>query len=627
MIINNIKNYFFVIILIFASNLLFAQNKTDLEKMESQARTVSGAEKLSLYLQLANGYLSIDENKSFIYAIQSRDLAKNSKKAPQEAEALNILGAIYSKRQDFKKAASYYEDELKLREKITDKEKLARVYYNLASVYRKIDEPKKAIRNFETSLKLSKELNLKDMIFNNYESLFGAYYEKGRYKEALESFNNYIAMKDSSFKVEKSKQISVLVSQYEEVKTIKEQTQTELKHQIQQTETLKVETQKKDTLINTLSLENELKEKNLVLQRQVNENQKLQIYILIVGVLGIMIFAFLLFQRYQLKKKTNKELTFKNEQISQQKEEITAQRDEIMDQKNKLEMFNQELQQQKEEITAQRDEIDEKRKIIEHKNLEITQSIQYALRIQQAILPPLQEFQTILPDSFILYKPKDIVAGDFYWLSKVSDQLVLLAVADCTGHGVPGAFMSMIGVQILNEIVSKSEYSLNSQTRPDIILEELNRGIKHALRQSEAEGSTRDGMDIAFCAIDFSKNTISYAGANRPLWLVRADSPEVIEYKATKKAIGGFTEEEQDFEVSQITIQKGDTFYLSSDGYADQFGGDKNRKLMTKNFKNLLVDQYTRNMNDKGVYLDEFFESWKGNYCQLDDVLVVGVRF
>ncbi len=193
----------------------------------------------------------------------------------------------------------------------------------------------------------------------------------------------------------------------------------------------------------------------------------------------------------------------------------------------------------------------------------------------------------------------------------------MIAAADCTGHGVPGALMSMIGMEKLHDAVEQS-------TNPAHVLRGLNKGIKKSLHQSEKNGTTRDGMDIAFCSIE--GNTLKYSGANRPLWIIRSNSDIIEEIKATKKAIGGFTEEEQSFEYHAIDLQPGDTFYLFSDGYADQFGGPKGKKLTTKKFKDALLSLKDKEMHEQEAELGKVLQEWKQGEEQVDDILVIGVR-
>lgn len=262
--------------------------------------------------------------------------------------------------------------------------------------------------------------------------------------------------------------------------------------------------------------------------------------------------------------------------------------------------------------------LSEKNKIIEEKNKDITDSINYAKRIQQAKLPDKKEICSTLTNSFVLFKPKDIVSGDFYYFHK-NDKSVFIASADCTGHGVPGAFMSMIGSEKLDDALAHSADTSE-------ILSLLNKGIKNSLHQTDSDESTRDGMDIALCSVDTDARVVKYAGANRPLWIIRNGQTVVEEIKATKKAIGGFTEDSQHFDTHVVQLQHGDTFYIFSDGYADTFSGADSKKLTTKRFKEILLSIQDKSMQDQELHLDNFVENWKAGTEQVDDILVIGIR-
>ncbi len=269
-------------------------------------------------------------------------------------------------------------------------------------------------------------------------------------------------------------------------------------------------------------------------------------------------------------------------------------------------------------LYKQQTRIESQKNIIEIKSAEITDSIRYAKRIQQAKLPNKEEIYSLFPQSFVLFKPKDIVSGDFYFFHK-KDQSIFIASADCTGHGVPGAFMSMIGSEKLEDAVSNS-------TDTSEILKQLNKGIKFSLHQSDSDESTRDGMDIALCSVDKENRSIKFAGANRPIWIIRNGQEDIEEIKGTKSAVGGSSEDNQHFDTHVIQLQRGDTFYISTDGYADTFGGQKEKKLTTKKFKEILLSIQNKSLKEQGIHLDNYIEDWKGEIEQVDDILVIGVR-
>lgn len=260
-------------------------------------------------------------------------------------------------------------------------------------------------------------------------------------------------------------------------------------------------------------------------------------------------------------------------------------------------------------------EIRKQKEQIEEAHTEIKDSIIYAQRIQKAILPPDEKFFPNLPDAFVIYKPKDVVAGDFYWMQKVDDT-VLFAAADCTGHGVPGAMVSVVCNNALNRTIREFNETdpakILNQTR-DIVIEEF----------SKTSEEVKDGMDIALCSLEGNK--LRFAGAHNPLWIVRNGSSEVEEIKADKQPIGKFAESKP-FTSHVIDLNAGDTFYIFSDGFSDQFGGDKGKKYKASNFKNLLLSIQNETMDRQKELLDEAFENWRGKLEQLDDVCVIGVR-
>jgi len=270
-----------------------------------------------------------------------------------------------------------------------------------------------------------------------------------------------------------------------------------------------------------------------------------------------------------------------------------------------------------EKVKERTSEVIKQKAIIEEKNKDITDSIKYAKKIQQAIAPNIDEFNKNFTDSFILYKPKDIVSGDFYWFEHFADTTVF-AAADCTGHGVPGAFMSLICSDIMYKVVYDQKI-----TSPADALKLIDDKLVQLIRKS-SESSANDGMDIALCSYSKNDSILNYAGAHRPILIIR--NGEILEYRPNKFSIGGHSTEGKHFDLNQIQVYPGDQIYLITDGYADQFGGDKGKKFKFKNLKELILSVSEKPMLEQKMIIDETFESWKGGLEQVDDVCLIGVK-
>lgn len=294
----------------------------------------------------------------------------------------------------------------------------------------------------------------------------------------------------------------------------------------------------------------------------------------------------------------------------------------------KQELLEARIRERTAEVVTKAEEISHQKDIIQEKNKELTDSIQYALRIQQSILPDDRQIRSGLPEYFMFFKPKDIVSGDFYWYSRQNDS-VLWAVVDCTGHGVPGGFMSMLGSGLLNQIVNEE-----LKLRPDEILNHLRDRVIAALKQTGAYGESKDGMDISLCRYLPAEKKIQYAGAHNPLYILRASGPDVpeslgaelIELPGDKQPIGIHIGDKKDFTLHEMNLQSGDMIYMSSDGYADQFGGEKGKKFKSVNLEKLFVKLAHVPVQEQLEELVSTFENWKTGYEQLDDVCVFGVR-
>ena len=340
--------------------------------------------------------------------------------------------------------------------------------------------------------------------------------------------------------------------------------------------------------INQINEEIKTKESEL---KQLDLKNQLLNNIILASMMVLVVFLIMLFfiaKLYVGKRRDNQKLVRQNEQIEEQNVEITAQKDEI---------------------TAQKDKI--------------VESIRYAQKIQQAVMPPQEYFSKYLPDHFIMLKPRDIVSGDFFWGNDIGDKFVFTA-ADCTGHGVPGAFMSLLGIAFLNDITARmTEDNISAGE----ILTLLRSDIITYLRQTGRDDEQKDGMDMAVCVYDRKNFKIQYAGAHNPLILIH--NGELLQTDADEMPIGYYENQTERFTNHELKVEKGDMLYLFSDGYADQFGmsGGKRRKYMIKNFRDFLMQIHTLDLPVQKQRLEENLDNWRGNLKQLDDVLVMGVRF
>lgn len=479
------------------------------------------------------------------------------------AAAYNNIGQVNYMKKDYENALANFQKAFILKQEIGDKLPLASSYNNIGKVYMQMGKQEDAYEYLVHGLNVYKELGVRFGVQDSYDILSEFFEKKGDFKKALEYHKMYSDIKDSLLNETSTKQIAEMNTKYESEK------------------------QKKNIQLLTKDTELQLSE---------IARQKLIRNVFIVGLILLLILTFTLFNRFQITNKQKKIIELKNEETEKQKI------------------------------------------VIEQKNIDITDSIDYARLIQHTILPHRKAIWDAFPDSFVLFKPKDIVSGDFYFFSvaerkKFQDSIeeknkversYFLAAADCTGHGVPGALMSMLSMEKLNSAAL-------SETSPAQILKRVNNGIKMSLRQSEMGKSMRDGMDIALLRVDFFESafnaaTVYYAGANRPLWIIRNGNSKVEEVKPTKKSIGGHTNEDQDFAENEIEVFKGDTLYIFSDGFADLFSRN-GEKLMTSRFKETLLRIQDKTMKEQGKYLDEFAADWRGEQEQIDDILVIGIRF
>ncbi len=539
--------------------------------------------------------------------------------------AYNNIGLNYERQQQFEKAMEFYQKCLDLKIKIGKPLSIAQVKINIGNVFSNLKKYDKALENYNDALILQKELNNLQLEATLNGSIGVVYMDTKKFDAAVNYFmkalvlrvkmgdkygaidirNNLAiinnAQKKYTIAIDYAKEAFDAATEMENMEMIKESSKTlSVAHEnsgniSEAFKYYKIYNTYKDSVYNKenyeKSIQAELKyeyskqeEKNKLEQEkrelEITEASKRQAIIrnvFIVGFAFLLGFAFLIYRNLKQKQKANKKLQSAYIQV------------------------------------------EEKSNLLEVKNKEITDSINYAKRLQEAILPNNEFISKMFPNSFVLYKPKDIVSGDFYWFEKWGNKQLFAAV-DCTGHGVPGAFMSIVGYNILNQAVNESGLS-----KPNLILNALNKGITKTLKQTVEESTVKDGMDIALCSFDSTTNILEYAGAYNSLWLFR--NSEIKEISADKMPIGVFLGEElKPFTNHEIQLQKNDIVYIFTDGYADQFGGPKGKKFKYKKLQELLQSISALSMEEQGKKLNEVNESWKGGLEQVDDILIIGIK-
>ena len=491
--------------------------------------------------------------KAIEYYTQSLKIREEIGDKKGIASSLNNIGVIFNDQGESAKAKDYYAQSLKIYEEIGNKQGIALSLNNIGNIYYDQGETASAFEYSHSSLTIAQEIGAALQIKSAASSLWEINKKLGRYKESLAMYELFIATRDSMDS--EANQKAVIQQKYKYA--YEKQAAAD---SITNAEADKV----KDALLTAEKAENKQHQLEATAQKQ-------QAYFLYGGLGLALLFGGFIFNRFRVTSK------------------------------------------QKGIIEQQKGKVDEAFDALEEKNREIMDSINYAKRIQSAILPPAKIVKEYLQDSFILYKPKDIVAGDFYWMEH-RDGKVLFAAADCTGHGVPGALVSVVCNNGLNRSVREHGF-----TDPGQILDKTREIVIEEFGKSEEE--VNDGMDIALCSLQGNK--LQYAGAHNPLWIIRKG--EVLETKANKQPIGNF-DKQLPYTTHTFELEKGDALYIFSDGYVDQFGGEKEKKFKAKAFKKLLLSLQDKTMEEQKIVIDETFETWKGNLEQIDDVCVIGVR-
>lgn len=616
-----IRNLFFLL-LIFGS-VFCARAQENPQELEKKLSGSKGKERFDILYELSKIYINQSPKKSIEYGKKAIEEAKNLNNPSLQADADNITGTAYYNVQNYKNALKCYEEELSIRQNIKQESSRIKTLYNIGSLYETWDKQSKAIENYQLALDAAKKIDLRAIVFQCYESIIRIYHKQKDFKNAYEQLRAYMAYKTlNNLTVEK---IAILETQYKEEKKAKEQTEAVLKQKDSslnvvtgEKQVLVTDTATKGKAINNLTIET--KEQKLTIDQQNEKVRRQRQWLLAFSIFVsiIIIYSFLLYKQFKAKKKAHELLLIYNAEIIEQKEEIQSQADQLLER-------NHEIQEQKEEIQAQADELvlfneqlTKQRDEILYQKGQITDSIVYASRIQNVMLPQQDLLDEIFPDNMVLWRPQEIVSGDFYWTKQIKN-FVIFAAADCTGHGVPGAFMSMLGISFLNEIVSKSRFDRSNE-----ILDLLRKRVKKALNQTGKIHEAADGMDIALCILDKESNILQYSGAYNPMYLIRDNQIQV--FKADMQPIAIYPRE-QDFTYNEMEVKKDDCIYIFSDGYIDQFGGENHQKLKAPRFKELLLNIHSKPMKEQKELLNEFLENWMGEENkQIDDILIFGIK-
>jgi len=543
---------------------------------------------------IGNTFLSkFNYKKAEEYYKKALDLAIKTNDTKSQSISYSNLGIVEKRLGNYDGAIEFYTTALKIKLELDDKNGITNVYSNIASLYiSKADSIAKteseknmyishALQYAEKALIIAREIKALPYVNEAYKNLMLVNKLRKNFKMAYLYADDYIVTKDSLFSDEKTVALNEMGAKYE--------------------------AEKKQLRIDRLNNENKIKQVQIDKNKEEAQKQQLVINAIVIGLSVFLVFLLLVILLFMQKKKANKLLNFQKLEIQQKNDD--------------LQQANHEVLAQKEEIEVQRDlVVEQKDRIEEQKNL-ITTGIELAKNIQQSLLPQDEHAQNIFGDHFIIFKPKDIVSGDFYWGTKIDD-LLIVTVADCTGHGVPGAFMSMMGISFLNEIVSKKKIFSAGE-----ILDDLRASVISALKQKGFTGEQKDGMDMSLCVINTSNGNMQFAGAYNPC-IIMKKSGEMIDLLPDKQPVAIY-DRMKPFTNTECTLEKGDRIYLFSDGYVDQFGGPKGKKFRIAGLKELLIRTAGLPLDQQKVIIQENLDQWMTShdkiYDQIDDITVLGL--
>jgi len=517
---------------------------------------------------MANIYESFGDYENALELCQKAIIAADSTNNKESlGEAQSVLGLIHTRLGDYNSALDAYTKGLRIREELDDQQAAASSLNQIARVHTLREQYKPALEYYQKSLTIREKSPQRGAIPWTYLGLASTYEDMGSLDKAENYYRKILSCDEKDLDDRCRLQATLGLGRI-------------MQKQKQQPQAL-------DCFLTSLDLANRLEAKPL----QVEAHQALAGYFESSGDYKQALHHYRMYRRIQ---------------------------EQVLNDDTRNRLKNQ-------EITFAIEQSEREKEIYQLRNVElksalgqITNSIEYASRIQAALLPQQKNMAASMPEHFILFLPKDVVSGDFYWSAQIG-QKVIFAVADCTGHGVPGAMMSMLGIAFLNKIVLEGK-----RTDPAKILDFLREEVIKTLKQEGSSEEQMDGMDIALCAFDREKLSLKFAGAYNPLYLVRQETLQIL--PANRMTISFPYGDKDRFQTQTLSLQPGDQLYLFSDGFADQFGGPQRKKFKYKRFRELLISISGKDMEEQKVHLQEHFLSWKGDEEQYDDVAILGVR-
>lgn len=660
------KKYLYFLLFVACLNAGFSQLAKRLKEFQDGLSAAKTDSARIFYMNKISGVCQRNNFKmSLEYAEKALDLSEKSKYLRGKVESLNNVGDAYWYNTDYITAQRYYYKAYRINDSINDKEGLAESLYNIGWIIVMQQKNHKEVRYLYQSLKLYQELHddqsiagLLNTLGQYYSDLYVTYNKKEHFDSSLTYFNKVIDFCKSNKAFPPGTYLTFygslgsLMAQSGDYNSAKFYLEKKTQRDMQIGDTATYYLNLDDLAFVEFQLGNvdkaiemdleclryakRMYQKDLLraIYGHMNEfyNEKgnlkdayeyLKLYTIMKDSLDQQLFSSNLNDiqnGYEIEKRENS--------IDQLKQANEIQ--ELRAKQNKFILLGVGvvlliiiviaylLYKQNREKNAANLLLKEQNAIILQKKQEIDHSIQYAKGIQIALLPDINEIKKSFPESFIYYQPKDVVSGDFYWFHKLGDYFYCVA-ADCTGHGVPGALMSIVSMDKIIQAIFEKKL-----LEPNEILKFLNVEIKKALKQHNDQAKQRDGLDIALIRINAKTNLLDFAAANRPLYLI--SNGVLSEHKADKVAIAGFTPDNYDFKQLSLKVNKGDCIYISSDGFADQFGGGNGKKFMTKNFKSLLQSLAHQDMKTQQTELINSHNNWKGSFEQVDDVLVIGIK-